>query len=271
MGERHARGARPGRLSATRHWGVGVARGSMVDTVPTMCNPHLRLYMTTISSPAPDGLHARMGERRMTDSRNRESFSAYYQSKEASTKSRTRKLLSGTRADWEDIHIGAWARFSDKYFEPGFVFEKGLDKYLNTCIYNAAMDFLKQYVTTEQPIGFDEQALTLADTSESVIDQLVSCLDGSAGWADIVDIECDLKDPASWISRDLADAVEALPPQQRAVILLWSWKEPKPTDGEIADELGIKRSTAKTHRTRALAKLRQVLNAHKTKEKEDSK
>lgn len=207
----------------------------------------------------------------MSNSRDTESFSAYYRKAEASSKRMLRKLLSGTPADWQDIHDGVWCKFAEKYFDPAFEFRAGLDAYLNQCIFNAAMDYLRQYVTTEQPVEFDEQTLAPADPSQSVIDQDVDRLDGSAGRADTIDIEYDLKDPASWTNRDLANAVAALPRQQRAVILFWAWKEPPPTDSEIAEEFDIKRNTAKTHRTRGLTRLRRVLSVHETKKKEDSK
>jgi RNA polymerase sigma factor (sigma-70 family) len=200
-----------------------------------------------------------MGELRMSDSRDVESFKAYYGAKERFTKPRMRKLLSGTGADWENIHGDAWARFAEKYLDPAFTFETSFDSYLNACMDNAARSYLREYLKRRPSVELDE---LVADTSQSVVDQVAERLEGSAELG---------YDPAGWVNRDLADALEALSPQQRAVTLFLAQTSPKPTDREIAEEFEIGESTAKTHRTRALAKLRQALSAPATREKEESK
>lgn len=206
----------------------------------------------------------------MKNSRNIASFAAYYRAREASSKHMMRRLLSGTGADWENIHHEVWRKVFEKYFEHGFVLKIGLDQYLNTCIYNAAKDYLKRYLTREQTVEFDEGAELFGDASQSDIDQLVERLSAPTESSNVTQIKFNLNDPASWDDRNLADAVEALPPQQRAVVLFWAWHEPPPTDREIAKEFGIAEGTAKTHRRRAIANLRQVLRSPEPGEKEKS-
>lgn len=206
----------------------------------------------------------------MKNSRNIASFAAHYRAREASSKRMVRRLLSGTGADWENIHHEVWRKVFEKYFQHGFVLKIGFDQYLNTCIYHAAKDYLRRYLAREQPIEFDERTELLADASQSDVDQLVERLSGPTGSSNVTHIKFNLNDPASWDDRDLAGAVEALPPQQRAVILFWAWNEPPPTDREIAKEFGIAEGTVKTHRRRAMAKLRQVLGAPESGEKEES-
>lgn len=196
------------------------------------------------------------------------SFGDYYRDRSPYTRRYIRWLLSGTGADWQDIHHEVWKKVFIKYFEPGFAVTTGLDQYLNGSLFRAAYDYLKN--TKERPTDFDKHPELFADTSQSAIDHVIERLNGSAGTSDTTGIRFDLKNPASWDNRDLADAVEALSPRQRAVILFWAWAEPPPTNREIAEEFGITENTAKTHHRRALMKLRQVLGAPKVTEKEES-
>ena len=116
----------------------------------------------------------------MSGSRDIESFIACYQRRETSTKRMMRSLLSGTGADWENIHCDVWVKVLKKYSEPDFVIETGLDSYLNSSIYHAAKEYLGQYLAVDQPVGLDEYADLLADSSQPAIDQVVERLNGSA-------------------------------------------------------------------------------------------
>jgi len=64
---------------------------------------------------------------------------------------------------------------------------------------------------------------------------------------------------ADWQDPILGAAIAELSPMQRAVIVFWAWRQPPPTDTEIGGEFGISTSAAKTHRSRALDRLRTML------------
>jgi RNA polymerase sigma factor (sigma-70 family) len=67
-------------------------------------------------------------------------------------------------------------------------------------------------------------------------------------------------DPASWVEPGLPEALEALPDRQRQVVMLvhgYGW-----THAEVAEVLGMARTTVQKHGERGVAKLRSVLGVN---------
>uniref|UniRef100_UPI003F494362 sigma-70 family RNA polymerase sigma factor n=1 Tax=Nonomuraea sp. CA-252377 TaxID=3240003 RepID=UPI003F494362 len=196
----------------------------------------------------------------MSDLRDEASFEALYRKHSPRTKPWIRAMLDGTGIDWEATHSQGWTDFYHKYCDPRFPFQQSPDHYMRSCLHNAAMDRLREFLREEQPVGLGDDGKLLPNGSEPIADQIAQFLQ------DLVEGEEQpssppLQDPARWSDPALAEAVMKLPPQQRAVILFWAWREPPPTDREIGEEFNIKRETAKTHRRLALNKLKRSLGA----------
>jgi hypothetical protein len=115
---------------------------------------------------------------------------------------------------------------------------------------NQVIDALRQHARELSPLLLGEHDESLEDPSTTGHGTL-ALLDGQA----LAELS-----PADWQDPALAAAIAKLSPMQRSVIMFWAWRQPPPTDTEIGGEFGISTSAAKTHRNRALDRLRTMLD-----------
>jgi DNA-directed RNA polymerase specialized sigma24 family protein len=185
----------------------------------------------------------------MDPSRSMADFYEFYRQHRPWSRSLMRRALTGTGSDWEDHWNQAWAKFSQNYLNPAFVFKVSPEAYLRRILANQVIDALRQWAREARPQLLSEQDEPLEDipgAGRSVPD----IADGQA----LAELS-----PADWQDPLLAAAITRLSPMQRAVILFWAWRQPPPADKEIGEEFGISPSSAKTHRSRALDALRGML------------
>ena len=182
-------------------------------------------------------------------SRNPGTFHEFYRQHRPWSRSLLRRALAGTGLDWEEHWNQAWAKFSRNYLDAAFTFKASPEAYLRRTLANQAADALRQHAREPSPLlaALGEPLEDASTTGRGTLD----LLDGHA-----------LAEPSSadWQDPVLAAAIAKLSPMQRSIILFWAWRQPPPTDTEIGGEFGISTSAAKTHRSRALDRLRTMLD-----------
>ena len=182
--------------------------------------------------------------------RNPSTFHKFYQEHRPWSRSVLRRALADTGMDWEEHWNQAWAKFSRNYLDAAFTFRTSPEAYLRRILANQIIDALRQHARELSPLLLGEHDESLEDASTTGHGTL-DLLDGHA----LAELS-----PADWQDPALAAAIAKLSPMQRSVIMFWAWRQPPPTDTEIGGEFGISTSAAKTHRSRALDRLRTMLD-----------
>lgn len=189
--------------------------------------------------------------RRGADSpRNPGTFHEFYKEHRPWSRSLLRRALADTGIDWEGHWNQAWAKFSRNYLDAAFAFRASPEAYLRKVLANEVIDALRQHARELSPMLLGEHDESLEDAPASGRGTL-DLLDGHA----LAELS-----PADWQDPALAAAIAKLSPMQRSVVMLWAWRQPPPTDTELGVEFGISTSAAKTHRRRALDRLRTMLD-----------
>jgi RNA polymerase sigma-70 factor (sigma-E family) len=169
---------------------------------------------------------------------------------------------------------GAQVRRDDRSFEE-FVVERGT-ALLRTAVFlagdrQAGEDLLQEvllrvygrWARVDEPDAYTRRALVNAATSRRrgsgrAREDLVDFSDSSAGRPAPPDTKGDLEG-AVGDRHDLLGALRQLPPRQRAVIVLRYFDDL--TEAEIAAQLGCRPGSVKTHASRGMARLRELLGA----------
>ncbi|WP_081842366.1 RNA polymerase sigma factor [Actinomadura welshii] len=184
----------------------------------------------------------------MSNQRSQARFEAFYRRNRSWTRVYMRRRLQGTEIDWEALWNDAWSDFSKKYLDPAVEFEKGPTSYLNTCFCNAASGALRKHLAEESVISLESYKGELPEQEPHVMPM------GTTKGPEELE-----PSPGEWRDPALVSALARLSSRQRAIIEYWAWKQPPPTDQELAVEFNIGLSTAKTHKRRAIKRLRQML------------
>ena len=182
--------------------------------------------------------------------RNLGTFHKFYREHRPWSRSVLRRALVDTGMDWEEHWNQAWTKFSRNYLDAAFTFRTSPEAYLRRILANQVIDALRQHARELSPLLLGELDESLEDASTTGRGAL-ALLDGHA----LAELS-----PADWQDPALAAAIAKLSPMQRSVIMFWAWRQPPPTDTEIGGEFGISTSAAKTHRSRALDRLRTMLD-----------
>jgi RNA polymerase sigma factor (sigma-70 family) len=186
----------------------------------------------------------------MEHSRSLTTFHDFYRQHRPWSRSLLRQALADTGVDWEEHWNQAWAKFSQNYLDEAFTFRTSPEAYLHKILANQVIDALRQHKREIAPLLLGEREELLEDMSTAV-DGTLELLSSHA---------MDDLSVSDWQDPELAVAMTRLSPMQRSVIVFWAWREPPPTDREIGSEFGISTSAAKTHRNRALDRLRAILS-----------
>lgn len=181
---------------------------------------------------------------------NPSTFHEFYREHRPWSRSLLRRALGDTGIDWEEHWNQAWAKFSRNYLDTAFTFKVSPEAYLRTVLANQVRDALRQHARELSPLLLGEHDESLED-AHTIGRGTVDLLDGHA----LAELS-----PADWQDPALAAAIAKLSPMQRAVIMFWAWKQPPPTNTALGAEFGISASAAKTHRGRALDRLRIMLD-----------